>query len=62
MKVLHLVAGNLSGGAARGAYWLHQEQREIGIHSTLVTSGRDNLGDDFVVMLNASNRGLVGFV
>ena len=62
MKVLHLVAGDLSGGAARGAYWLHQAQREIGIDSTLVTSGRDNLGDDFVVMLNASNRGLVGFV
>lgn len=55
LKVLHLVAGELSGGAARGAYWLHQAQREIGIDSTLVTSGRDNLGDDSVVALGASN-------
>ena len=61
MKVLHLVSGNLSGGAARGAYWLHQAQRSIGIDSTLVTSGRDNLGDDSVVALGASNLSRVKF-
>ena len=61
MKILHLVAGDLSGGAARGAYWLHQAQRSIGIDSTLVTSGRDNLGDDSVVALGASNLSRVKF-
>lgn len=61
MKVLHLVAGNLSGGAARGAYWLHQAQRDIAINSTLVSSGRDNLGDDSVVALGASNVSKVKF-
>ncbi len=24
MKILHIVSGNLDGGAARGAYWLHK--------------------------------------
>ena len=27
MKILHLVAGELNGGAGRGAYWLHQGLR-----------------------------------
>lgn len=54
MKVLHLVAGSLSGGAARGALWLHQAQREIGIDSILVTSGHARLGDDSVIALGAS--------
>lgn len=61
MKVLHLVAGSLSGGAARGAYWLHSAQREVGIDSTLVTSGRDDLGEDSVVALGASNVSRVKF-
>lgn len=55
MKVLHLVAGELSGGAALGAYWLHCAQREIGINSTIITSGQDSLGNDSIVALGASN-------
>lgn len=51
MKIMHLFAGGLSGGAARGAYWLHQAQREIGIDSTLVTNGRESNGDASVVEL-----------
>ncbi|SEL60968.1 glycosyltransferase family 4 protein [Ectothiorhodospira marina] len=54
LRVLHLVAGNLSGGAARGAYWLHQAQREIGIDSTLVTSGRETGDDPSVIALGKS--------
>ena len=54
MKVLHLVAGELSGGAARGAYWLHRAQLGLGIDSTLITSGRDNLGDTSVVALRST--------
>jgi glycosyltransferase involved in cell wall biosynthesis len=45
VKILHLVAGRLDGGAARGAYWLHQ---------TILTNARDDLGDDTVVSLNRS--------
>jgi len=33
MRVLHLVAGELTGGAARGAYWLHRGLMEIGVDS-----------------------------
>lgn len=39
MRVLHLVAGELSAGAARGAYWLHRAQLQLGLDSTVVTSG-----------------------
>jgi glycosyltransferase involved in cell wall biosynthesis len=51
MKILHLVAGSLGGGAARGAYWLHQAQRELGIDSTILTNAKDNLGDASVISL-----------
>lgn len=36
MKVLHLVAGGLNGGAARGALWLHQALLEQGVQSSLL--------------------------
>jgi glycosyltransferase involved in cell wall biosynthesis len=40
MKILHVVAGDLSGGAARGAYWLHQGLLSIGVESyVLVQKG-----------------------
>ena len=51
MKVLHIVAGTLTGGAARGAYWLHRGQREIGIDSKILTDSQDNLEDPSVVSI-----------
>ncbi|UGV40303.1 glycosyltransferase family 4 protein [Methanococcoides orientis] len=36
IKVLHIVAGDLSGGAARGAYWLHKGLLRYGIESRMV--------------------------
>ena len=54
MKVLHLVAGELSGGAARGAYWLHKGQQIIGIDSYMVTNGRVSNGDDSILELCTS--------
>lgn len=54
MKVLHLVAGELSGGAARGAYWLHCALRELGVESVLLTNGAENLGDSSVVAIGSS--------
>ena len=49
MKVLHVVAGSLASGAARGAYWLHRAELEIGIQSTLLTNAHDTFGDPSVV-------------
>ena len=51
MKVLHLFSGELSGGAARGAYWLHKAQREIGIDSRVLMNGREANGDASVTSL-----------
>lgn len=38
MKVLHLIAGDLTGGAAKGAYWLHLALLEKNIDSYIVTN------------------------
>ena len=54
MKVLHVVAGDLGGGAARGALWLHLAQRAIGIDSTLLTSGQNESGCPSVITLAGS--------
>ncbi|RJR43430.1 MAG: glycosyltransferase [Deltaproteobacteria bacterium] len=37
MKVLHLVAGDLTGGAAKGALWLHEGLHLIGVESKVLT-------------------------
>lgn len=57
MKVLHLVAGELHGGAARGAYWLHQALRDLGVDSMILTNAKDNLGDASVISLTDSVPG-----
>lgn len=54
MRVLHLVAGELTGGAARGAYWLHKGLIEIGVDSHLLTNSRETYGDPSVISLNKS--------
>ena len=51
-KVLHLVAGRLDGGAARGAYWLHKALGDKGIESRILTNSRDDLGDSSVISIN----------
>ncbi len=51
MNILHLVAGELSGGAARGAYWLHTGLKKLGIQSTILTNSRTTLGDPSVVSI-----------
>ena len=61
MKVLHLVAGQLDGGAARGAYWLHSALRELDVESTILTNARDNLGDNSVISLTSSTYGKLKF-
>ena len=45
IKVLHLVGGSLSNGAAKGANILHEELQNIGVSSKLLTddSSIDNI-------------------
>lgn len=54
MKVLHLQSGELSGGAARGAYCLHNALRQIGVDSHLMISGRDDATDPSVSAITTS--------
>ena len=61
MKVLHLVAGELNGGAARGAYWLHQALRQIGVDSEILSNATEAYGDDSVISLADSAFGRLKF-
>ena len=51
IKVVHLVAGSLSGGAARGAYWLHKGLLGHGVESHVITDHHDNFRDPTVTFL-----------
>ncbi len=52
MKIVHLMAGDLSGGAARGTYWLHQALVELGIDSSILTNAPAGVSDERVVQVN----------
>jgi len=41
MKILHVVSGDLSGGAGRGAYWMHKALLSLGVDSYIFTNSRD---------------------
>lgn len=51
IKILHIVAGGLGGGAARGAYWLHLGLRELGVNSKILTNSKVTLGDENVTTI-----------
>ena len=57
MKVLHIVAGDLNGGAARGAYWLHLGLKELGVNSKVFTSSKTTLNDDSVISTTQTKKG-----
>lgn len=52
MKILHLVAGNLNGGAAKGAYILHNGLLKQGVNSKILTNSRDTFNDPTVTTIN----------
>lgn len=56
MKVLHIVAGELSGGAARGAYWLHQGIMDLGVKSTILINGKNILNYEGVSTTTKTNN------
>jgi glycosyltransferase involved in cell wall biosynthesis len=57
MKILHLAAGQIpdGGGATKGAYWLHEAQRKIGIDSTILINGSNNSDDNSVMSMRNTN-------
>ena len=52
MKILHIVGGNLSGGAARGAYWLHQGLRKTGVDSKILVQQTDVKDKNIISLTN----------
>ena len=48
LKILHLNRSDLNGGAARGAYWLHQALLKAGVDSLMLVD--EKISDDFSVM------------
>ncbi len=55
-KILHLVAGSLGGGAARGAAWLHNGLLAQGVESRILTSGPP-VDDPTIFTLESGGRG-----
>lgn len=52
MKILHLVAGGVNGGAGRGAYTLHLELLKLGVNSVILTDYFDgSLNENEVVSI-----------
>lgn len=54
MRILHLTGGNLLGGAARGAYWLHKGLLSVGVDSTFVIQRNTEFHHDITSL--ESNR------
>lgn len=57
MNILHVIGGDLSGGAARGAYWLHQGLLAHGVDSHVLTSSKETYGDKTVTTVSADKKG-----
>jgi len=56
MKVLHIQAGDISGGAARGVYWLHIGLKDLNVESKILTNSRITLGDEDVISIANSKK------
>lgn len=51
MNILHVVSGDLNGGAAKGALILHRALLKNKVQSTLVTQGANTYNDSFIISL-----------
>lgn len=56
MKVLHIIGGNLNGGAARGALWLHHGLLDIGVDSKVLTNSEDIMQDPSIETIVTGNK------
>lgn len=52
VRILHLIAGELAGGAAKGALNLHKAILSHGIKSHILTTAKDTLNDDTISNIN----------
>ena len=52
LRVLHLIGGNLNGGAARGAYWLHKALQDEEVESYVATNSDYKIDDPSVYYFN----------
>ena len=59
MRILHIVGGNLTNGAAKGAYLLHRTLREEGVESKIFTNSKITFGDKDIISVGASKFGYV---
>jgi glycosyltransferase involved in cell wall biosynthesis len=48
MNILHIVSGELTGGAARGAYWLHRGLNDLGCNTYLINNSRLTINENRV--------------
>ena len=62
MKILHIVAGDLTGGAAKGAYWLHKSLVDLGIDSKILTNSKITFGDNRVFSVTKLKDKFFNFV
>ncbi len=56
MKVLHLIGGELTGGAARGAYCLHCGLKKLGVESKILTNSRTTFTDEDIISIAKTAR------
>jgi glycosyltransferase involved in cell wall biosynthesis len=56
LRILHVVSGDLAGGAARGAYWLHKGLIDIGIESSMLTNSGQTFGDQTIFCTSNSPK------
>lgn len=54
MNILHIVAGELSEGASRGAYWLHKGLLSLGCESRILTNSSIDYNDGRVFSIGKS--------
>ena len=56
MKILHLIGGDLNGGAAKGAYDLHKGLLELGVDSKILTNSKEVYGDNTVTSIDGNDK------
>ncbi len=56
INVLHIVSGDLNGGAARGACWLHEGLLDLGVTSRIFTNSKSTFGHEHVTTVAKSKK------
>ncbi len=61
MKVLHFIAGDFSGGAAKGALLLHESLLKIGVKSVVISNSENYIDDNNIVFLTKNSLSKLKF-